>query len=464
MAQAIRGRMTAGRPDSPDVAPVANHAGLAPRLALLPWGDLIEDFLDEIGVSLEDFCSKMTGGWLFGYVAALRLEGIRTTIFCFSARVDTTVRSVHEASGADVVVLRTPALYRRLRRHMKDPYGSSVDSMFGPTHRLARKSWRVVGHLAPYLATPLTVLAREIRRANCGAILCQEYESPRFDTSVVIGRLLRIPVFATFQGGNWQRSAIERRLRPLTIRRCAGLIIGSSIETARVRERYRVPAENICRTFNPLDLTEWRPGSREDARRALGIPDTARMAMWHGRIDVRTKGLDILLDAWRRVCSSRSGQDLLLMLVGSGAGADELDDMIRRLGVTRLRWIREYVMDRARVHLLLSAADVYVFPSRREGFPVAPLEAMACGLPVVVAAVSGVADIFDEGEASGGVVVPSGDAVSLASSLGRLLDDDGLARSLGARARLRIERAFSPETVGSQLHAFFRERSDFGAP
>ncbi len=46
-------------------------------LALLPWGDLIEDFLDGIGVSLEDFSSKMTGGWLFGYVEALRLHWVR---------------------------------------------------------------------------------------------------------------------------------------------------------------------------------------------------------------------------------------------------------------------------------------------------------------------------------------------------------------------------------------------------
>ncbi|MDQ1387939.1 MAG: hypothetical protein QOF56_1393, partial [Acidobacteriaceae bacterium] len=45
-------------------------------IAILPWGDFIEDFLDAIGVSLEEFSSKMTGGWLFGYVEALRLQGI----------------------------------------------------------------------------------------------------------------------------------------------------------------------------------------------------------------------------------------------------------------------------------------------------------------------------------------------------------------------------------------------------
>ena len=297
--------------------------------------------------------------------------------------------------------------------------------MFGPTNGAARQWRRVARHVVPYLATPVTVLAREIRRADCGAILCQEYESPRFDAAVVVGGLLRIPVFATFQGGNWQRSAVERRVRPLTLRRCAGLIIGSSTEAARVQERYGTPPEKISRTFNSLDLQQWRPGSRQDARRALEIPETTRVAIWHGRIDIRTKGLDVLLEAWQSICSSRPEQDLLLVLVGSGAGADALDEEIRRTGVSRLRWIREYVMDRARIRQFLNAADVYVFPSRREGFPVAPLEAMACGLPVVAASVAGIVDIFDRGEECGGVVVPSGDAVSLAGNLGRLLDDAG---------------------------------------
>lgn len=427
-------------------------------VALLPWGDLIEDFLDGIGVSLEDFCSKMTGGWLFGYVAALRHCGIRTCIFCFSNRVEGTVNKVHLASGAEFVLMRTPATYRRLRRRTKDPYGLTVGAMFGPTRSLSRQVWRLAHHLVPYLATPVMTLAREIRRAGCSAILCQEYESPRFDASVAIGRLLRIPVFATFQGGSWHRSGIERTLRPLTLQHCAGLIIGSSVEAARVRERYRIPSEKISRIFNPLDLSEWRPSPRHDARRKLGIPETTRVAIWHGRIDIRTKGLDVLLEAWKVVCSERPERDILLMLVGSGNGSDMLDEQIHRTAVPHIRWIRDYVLDRVQIRQYLSAADVYVFPSRREGFPVAPLEAMACGLPIVAASAPGVADILDEGAKSGGLVVPVGDATSLAKNLGLLLDDVEAARILGMRARERVEQAFSLQMVGAQLQEFFRER------
>jgi starch synthase len=147
-------------------------------LALLPWGDLIEDFLDESGISLEDFSSKMTGGWLFGYVDALRPRGIRTCIFCFSDRVGSTVHTVHPATGARFVLMRTPAAYHGLRRQAKDPYGLTVEAMFGPRTGFSRQVYRLEHHLAPYLATPLMTLTREIRRAGCCAILCQEYESP----------------------------------------------------------------------------------------------------------------------------------------------------------------------------------------------------------------------------------------------------------------------------------------------
>jgi len=430
-------------------------------IAILPWGDFIEDFLDAIGVSLEEFSSKMTGGWLFGCIEALRLQGIRCTIFCFSENVEGTVHTVHQGTGAEIVILRASFVYQRIRKRIKDPYGMSVQQMFGAMRGLAYQARRLMYPVVPFLATPLIPLAREIRRAGCSAILCQEYETPRFDAAIAIGAVLRIPVFATFQGGNWQRSKIERRIRPLTLRRSAGLIIGSSTEAARVRARYGVPADKISSIFNPLDLSEWRPGSQLDARRNLGIAEGTRVAVWHGRIDIHPKGLDILLQAWKEVCTLRNGRDLLLVVIGSGRDAEKFGENILSIGVTQIRWIRDYILSRAAMREYLNAADVYVFPSRHEGFPVAPLEAMACGLPVVAAAASGISDVFGDGEEYGGIVLPINDAKSLAKNLGRLLDDDEAARLLGIRARARAEKAFSLKNVGAQLFDFLQARGGF---
>jgi starch synthase len=147
------------------------------------------------------------------------------------------------------------------------------------------------------------------------------------------------------------------------------------------------------------------------------------------------------------------------LIVGSGSGDQALEAEIRDMPPGSVRWDRGYVLEKAAIRRYLSAADVYVFPSRREGFPVAPLEAMACHLPVVAASVPGVADILGPDHAFGGTVVPAGDSAALARGLLEVLDSESLSRMRGGRARARVEQSFSPETIGTQLAEFLAGRN-----
>jgi starch synthase len=174
----------------------------------------------------------------------------------------------------------------------------------------------------------------------------------------------------------------------------------------------------------------------------------------HGRIDLHRKGLDVLMEAWERVCRDRPDRNLQLLLVGTGNDASKLRDRITTMQLQGVMWVDEYVRDRTAIRRYLSAADVYTLPSRHEGFPVAPIEAMACGLPVVATDAPGVPDILEGGEDSGGLVVPRGDAVALASALGRVLDNEAWGRELGKRPRCRAEECFSLEAIGKQLRNF----------
>jgi starch synthase len=147
-----------------------------------------------------------------------------------------------------------------------------------------------------------------------------------------------------------------------------------------------------------------------------------------------------------------------LFIIGGGADAPRLRGLIeerRARGITHHdRWVH----DRDDLRRRLSAADLYAFPSRSEGFPNALIEAMACGLPIVATDIAGIPDIVGRGSAAGGILVPPGDPTALAGEIGRLIDDVELRGRLGRAARLRVGEHFSLDAVGAELKNFLSER------
>jgi len=416
-------------------------AGGTPTIGLLPWGNVLEDFLEPAGLTLERFCDEFTGSWIFAWARALASAGVRTEIACVSRDVDAEVRTIHRSTGTPILVLPTTRAYRVIDRRMGYPYGRSVRQSFGlktEPHGRRRLLMEVAREVGPYVATPPARLVRALHRDRWQAIVCQEYEYPRFDVSVLLGRALGIPVFGVFQGGVHHYGHLEPALRPRAIALSSGLMVGPEREVERVRAAYGVPAEKIARIFNPIDLDIWRPRDRSAARAELGLPAESRVVAWHGRVAIHHKGLDVLLEAWRRIERAQSGE-LRLLLIGGGSDAQDLDRMIDELALTGVVRVDRHIDDPALLSRYLSAADVWVLSSRREGFPVALIEAMACRLPVVATDVAGASDIVASGDASAGLLVPTEDSEALATALAGLLDDAGRRDRLAERARARAE-------------------------
>jgi colanic acid/amylovoran biosynthesis glycosyltransferase len=171
-----------------------------------------------------------------------------------------------------------------------------------------------------------------------------------------------------------------------------------------------------------------------------------------GRLD-EIKGFVHLIDACARL--RVSGTPFLCSIVGSGPletelkaqiNALKLQDHVHLLGAKKQEEVRQLLYD----------AGVFTLPSvvtsrgDRDGIPVALMEAMACGIPVVSTRVSGIPELVQDDVS--GLVAISGDAVDLSRCLARLLNDDKLGNRLTIKAREQIEREFDVQKEVRKLH------------
>lgn len=195
--------------------------------------------------------------------------------------------------------------------------------------------------------------------------------------------------------------------------------------------------------FDPQNVTGL------DVRRELRIDDDARVIGFVGRI-VKDKGIVELVDAWRAIKSQYANAHLLV--VGPFEQRDAVPD-----------WVERSLRDDDRVHLVgfvrdtpryYEAMDFMVLPSHREGFPNAPMEGAAMGIPCIATDAVGCVDAVVD--AVTGLIVPVGDAAALASAMRTYLDQPELCVEHGAAARARTLADFRPDEVNRAVESLYQ--------
>ncbi|MWV49434.1 glycosyltransferase [Rathayibacter sp. VKM Ac-2803] len=271
----------------------------------------------------------------------------------------------------------------------------------------------------------------------------------------------RVPVLHTFhalgvvkrrQQGAQDTSPAEREwLEPGVGRRADGIIATCSDEVAELTA-LGVPAAGVSIVPCGVDIERFTP----DGPVAPRTERTRLMSI--GRL-VPRKGMGHAIEALALLVAG--GRDAELVIVGGSGSGDALaaDPEYRRLhAVAESLGVADRValvgqLSQTEMPAMLRSADIVVCAPWYEPFGITPLEAMACGVPVVASAVGGLIDTVVDGVT--GVHAPPRDPEALASALAALIDEPALARAYGAAGRERVASRYSWDRVAADTeHAY----------
>jgi glycosyltransferase involved in cell wall biosynthesis len=182
-----------------------------------------------------------------------------------------------------------------------------------------------------------------------------------------------------------------------------------------------------------------------------------RFVLFLGRLHV-VKGLDILADAWRRCAAEAPDVDLVVAGPDAGAGRD-FAARIAQAGLADRVHMAGPLYGAKKLAALVDAA-CFCLPSRQEGFSVAVLEALACGVPAVISE----ACRFPEAAVAGAAEVVASDANSLATGLLRVLSDPTRALAMGRAGQQLVCSQYTWPAIAQRLIQAYTDVTDNGKP
>jgi glycosyltransferase involved in cell wall biosynthesis len=249
--------------------------------------------------------------------------------------------------------------------------------------------------------------------------------------------LLRHPrVVAVYQLPRPPISGRQRRMKRLTAR-AVDRHVGVGDQTSReVEKLVALPPGTVITIHNGVPDKSYVPVPRPRPGPLIGAV---------GRLEFQ-KGLDVLIHALREI------DEASLVLVGDGSEREALEGLAVRLGVAdRVMWVG-WSDDPRRY---LGAFDVFAFPSRFEGFPLALLEALLAGSAVVATNVGSIPEAVQDGET--GLLISPEDPAALADAIRRLLADVDLRRKLGEQGRNLVRSRFTADHMARSFESLYRE-------
>jgi glycosyltransferase involved in cell wall biosynthesis len=242
------------------------------------------------------------------------------------------------------------------------------------------------------------------------------------------------------------------RLKVECLKRTVGKFVAITEEIEESLKQIGIPAKKLVKIANGITLDDFSQSyNKEQVKAEIGWPGETTLVTFVGRL-VPAKGVDWLFEVWQHV--ARQHRQARLLIVGDGPERTALEVKVQDLGI---KDAVAFVGRQTDVFKFLAASDVFVLPSRQEGTSNALLEAMAQSLPVIVAddLLGGNRGVVNNQQ--DGYVIKFGDSEAFVETLCKLLENAGLRREMGRRARKKIEEEFSIESVADRYCELYYE-------
>ena len=292
----------------------------------------------------------------------------------------------------------------------------------------------------------IPALARALRRERAVVFHAHQTWSLSCRYGIVAAALARVPArVASAQLFVEMPRLIAVDAQHALLSRCLHRHVAVSRHVAgRLRDRLTVPEAKISVIPNAVEARS--PEPRDDALRArLDGRGGRALVLTVARLEAQ-KGITHLLDA------AAALPDVVFAIAGEGPERERLAAKAAALGVAeRVRWLGH----RDDVPSLLAVADLFVLPSLNEGLPLAAMEAMLAGVPIVATDAGGTGEIVRDGVT--GLLVPAGDANALSESIRTLLSDRARAARLATAGRELIEREHSAAAMVAATSRLYAE-------
>jgi glycosyltransferase involved in cell wall biosynthesis len=231
------------------------------------------------------------------------------------------------------------------------------------------------------------------------------------------------------------------------------IAVSEEVKVSIMKTLPAIPRDRIVAISNSVDVNRYGDRSgRAALRLELGLNEEHKVAVMVATFKEQ-KGHRFLLEAMQAVVSQRP--DLKVLFAGDGELRTALQERALELHLENNVF---FLGNRADISALLAASDYFILPSLWEGLPMALIEAMASGLPVIATRVSGTNQVMVHGET--GLLVEPGNSSELAQAILKMASDPSMARQMGRAARQRVEVHFGAQKQAREYLDLFNSGSN----